>query len=70
MRSLTEVCNFCTSARSCSISVKSSGNGWAEVDEMVGAATSTILSASSAISSRVVVGLVAASTMRTFDGRR
>ena len=36
----------------------------------MGAATSTILLASSAISSRVVVGLVAASTMRTFDGRR
>ncbi len=32
----------------------------------MGAATSTILLASSAISSRVVVGLVAASTMRTF----
>ena len=36
----------------------------------VGAATSTTLSASSAISSRVVDALVEARTMRTLGGRR
>ena len=69
MSCLTEVCNFCTSARNCSTSEMTSGHGETLVAAMVGAATSATLSASSASSSKVAVVLVEASTIRTLPGR-
>ena len=45
-----------------------SGHGAALVAAIVGAATSTTLSVSSASSSKVAVVLAEASTIRTFDG--
>ena len=70
-RERKELCSCLTSVRSCCNSSRSCGEGeGVEVAAMVGAATSAILSASSASSSRLVVVLVEASTIRTFGGKR